>query len=330
MTRTSTLTRRAVQALGATALSATVALAVTGAPASAATAFESSPVGYGAGTTGGTGGPTVTVTSVSAFTSAVADSAARTVRVSGNLALSSGTLVKIGSNKTVIGVGSGSGFTGGGLAVDKSTNVIIRNLSISKAVGTDAIQIIRGASRVWIDHNDLSSDMDHGKDFYDGLVDITHAADNITVSWNKFHNHFKVSLVGHSDSNTSEDTGKLHVTYSHNWFDTVNSRLPSLRFGTGHAYDNYFNNVGDSAVHSRMNAQFLVQNNVFENTKTCIETTGDSKTDGFVNESGNSFGGCANKITRTGSFTKAPYSYTLDSTSSVKAMVTAGAGVGKI
>jgi len=238
--------------------------------------------------------------------------------------------VKIGSNKTVLGVGSGSGFTGGGLAISKSTNVIIRNLSISRAVGTDAIQVISGASRVWIDHNDLSSDLSHGKDYYDGLLDITHAADNITVSWNKFHDHYKVSLVGHSDSNAAEDTGKLHVTYSHNWFETVNSRLPSLRFGTGHAYDNYFHSVGDSAIHSRMGAQFLVQNNVFESTKTCIETTGDSDVDGYVNQSGNSFGGCANKITQTGSFTKAPYSYTLDATSSVKAAVTAGAGVGRI
>ena len=324
------LTRRALRALGITALGAAVAIAVPSPASGAGLAFESSPAGYGAGTTGGTGGETVTVTTVAAFTSAVTGTTARTVRVSGKLALSSGSLVKIGSNKTVVGVGSGSGFTGGGLAVDKSTNVIIRNLSIAKAVGTDAIQLIRGASKVWIDHNDLSSDMDHGKDYYDGLLDITHAADNITVSWNKFHNHYKVSLVGHSDSNASEDTGKLHVTYSHNWFETVNSRLPSLRFGTGHAYNNYFANVGDSAVHSRMGAQFLVQNNVFENTKTCIETTGDSDVDGYVNESGDSFGGCTNKITRTGSFTKAPYSYTLDSTSSVKATVTAGAGVGKI
>ncbi len=330
MTKTSMLTRRTAQAFGAGLLGAAMALAVPGGTASAAATFESSPVGYGAGTTGGAGGATVTVTTAAAFTSAVADSTARTVRVSGKITLSSGTLVKIGSNKTVLGVGSGSGFTGGGLAVDKSSNVIIRNLSISKAVGTDAIQLIRGASKIWIDHNDLSSDLDHGKDYYDGLLDITHAANNITVSWNKFHNHYKVSLVGHSDSNASEDTGKLHVTYSHNWFETVNSRMPSLRFGTGHIYNNYYDNVSDSAVHSRMNAQMLVQNNVFEKTDTCIETTGDSSVDGYVNQSGNSFGGCTNNITRTGSFTKAPYSYTLDATSSVKATVTAGAGVGKI
>ncbi|WP_410674390.1 polysaccharide lyase family 1 protein [Amycolatopsis sp. cmx-4-68] len=325
------MTRKAdfsLRVFGTAAIAVAMAVAVPAGVAHAA--YESSPAGFGAGTTGGAGGETVTVTTASAFTSAVADATARTVRVSGKIALASKTLVKIGSNKTVLGVGSGSGFTGGGLAVDKSSNVIIRNLAISKAVGTDAIQIQRGATRVWIDHNDLSSDLDHGKDYYDGLLDITHGADKITVSWNKFHDHYKVSLVGHSDSNAAEDTGKLHVTYSHNWFENVNSRMPSLRFGTGHAYDNYFHNVTDSAVHSRMNAQFLAQNNVFESTKVCLETTGDSDVDGYLNESGNSFGGCTNKITRTGSMTTAPYSFTLEATSTVKASVTAGAGVGRI
>ncbi|MFJ7214598.1 polysaccharide lyase family 1 protein [Amycolatopsis sp. NPDC098790] len=321
------MTSKSLRVFGTAAVAAAMAVAV---PTGVAHAYENSPVGFGAGTTGGAGGETVTVTTASAFTSAVADGTARTVRVSGKITLANKTLVKIGSNKTILGVGSGSGFTGGGLAVDKSSNVIIRNLAISKAVGTDAIQIQRGATRVWIDHNDLSSDLDHGKDYYDGLLDISHAADGITVSWNKFHDHYKVSLVGHSDNNAAEDTGKLHVTYSHNWFENVNSRMPSLRFGTGHAYDNYFRSVTDSAVHSRMNAQFLAQNNVFESTKVCLETTGDSDVDGYLNESGNSFGGCTNKITRTGSLTQAPYSFTLEPTSTVKATVTAGAGTGRI
>ena len=291
------MTRTARFSLRVSAAAALAAAAAVTAPAGVAhAAYESSPAGLGAGTTGGAGGETVTVTTASAFTSAVTGTTARTVRVSGKITLANKTLVKIGSNKTVLGVGSGSGFTGGGLAVDKSSNVIL----------------------------------DHGKDHYDGLLDISHAADGITVSWNKFHDHYKVSLVGHSDSNAAEDTGKLHVTYSHNWFDNVNSRLPSLRFGTGHAYDNYFRSVTDSAVHSRMNAQLLAQNNVFESTKTCLETAGDSDVDGYLNESGNSFGGCANKITRTGSMTSAPYSFTLEPTSTVKATVTAGAGAGRI
>lgn len=42
------------------------------------------------------------------------------------------------------------------------------------------------------------------------------------------------SLVGHSEKNVKEDTGHLRVSYLWNHFNNVNSRLPSLRFGTGH------------------------------------------------------------------------------------------------
>lgn len=287
-------------------------------------------VGYGAGTTGGAGGSTVTVSSLSALTSAVSGSSAKIVQVSGTI---SGTAdVKIGSNTTVLGLGSSASLVGISLNIDGSSNVIVRNLSISKVIASDttgdAIHIINGANHIWIDHNNLFSDLDHGKDYYDGLLDITHAADYITVSWNRFHDHYKVSLIGHSDSNGSEDTGHLHVTYHHNWFYNVNSRTPSLRFGTGHVYNNYFQNVTDSGVHSRMGAQMLIQNNVFSNVDTAITTTGDSDVDGFANVSGNDYGGATVTITQVGSFTQAPYSYTLDATSSVVSSVTASSGVG--
>ena len=318
-------------ALAATALGALAAVAVPATSAGAVVpAFESSPVGFGAGTTGGAGGATVTVTNATDLASAVAGDVPRIVRVSGTYTGTS--RIKIGSNKTVIGIGSTAGLVGIELDIDGTSNVIIRNLSISKVSANDgdAIHVADSASHIWIDHNDLSSDLAHGKDFYDGLLDITHASDLVTVSWNKFHDHFKVDLVGHSDTNGAQDTGHLRVTYSHNWFENVNSRLPSLRFGTGHSYNNFFDNVSDSAIHSRMGAQFLVQNNVFRSTKECITTTGDSPVDGFVNQSGNDFGGCVNDITQTGSFTSPPYSFTLDPTSSVQSEVVAGAGVGKV
>lgn len=48
---------------------------------------------------------------------------------------------------------------------------------------------------------------------YDGLLDITHASNLVTVSWNKFHDHWKGSLVGHSDNNAGEGTIKTsHVS----------------------------------------------------------------------------------------------------------------------
>jgi pectate lyase len=182
---------------------------------------------------------------------------------------------------------------------------------------------------VWIDHNSFSSDRDHGKDYYDGLLDINHGSDYVTVSWNTFKDHYKGSLVGHSDNNASEDTGHLRVTYHHNWFNNVNSRIPSLRFGTGHFYDNYV--VGaDTAVHSRMGAQMLVENNVFRTTTVAVTTNRDSDVDGYANLRGNDLGGAATEISQVGTFTAPPYSYTAEPASSVVASVTSGAGAGKL
>ena len=65
------------------------------------------------------------------------------------------------SNKTIIGVGANSGFTGAGLHLTARDNIILRNLVISKVgVGEgDAINLKR-THHVWIDHCDLSSDRD--------------------------------------------------------------------------------------------------------------------------------------------------------------------------
>jgi pectate lyase len=285
-------------------------------------------------TTGGGSAAATTVTSLSALTSAASGSSAAVIKVSGNFSCSGD--VKVASNKTIIGVGSSSGLTGCGLSLKGVSNVILRNLKIAKVQASsgngDAIHIESGAKHTWVDHNDLSSDTSHGTDYYDGLLDITHAADYITVSWNKIHDHVKCSLIGHSDSNGSEDKGHLHVTYDHNYFYNCDQRTPSLRFGTGHVYNNYFDgaSTGSTGIHSRMGAQMLVQNNVFRNVKVPIETTKDSSQDGYVNQSGNDFGGGANLITQTGSFTSAPYSAQLDATSSVVGLVTAGAGTGKV
>jgi pectate lyase len=316
--------RRAVAAAGLAAFALAAVPAISG--TAQAASYESSPVGYGAGTTGGGSASATTVTSLSAFKSAVSGGSAKVVKVSGLIPLSG--QVDIGSNTTVLGVGSSSGFTGGGLRIKGQSNVIIRNLVLSKPVGTDAITV-QSSTRVWVDHNDLSSDLTHGKDYYDGLLDITHAADYVSVSWNKFHDHYKVSLVGHSDDNASEDTGHLRVTYSHNWFTGVNSRLPSLRFGKGHLLNNYFQNVSGSGIHSRMGAEVYVERNVFTNVPDAITTTGDSDVDGYANQLNNIYNNSTTDITRTSSY-KPAYSYTPESNSTVVTSVTAGAGTGKV
>jgi pectate lyase len=285
------------------------------------------------GTNGGGNGPTVTVTSLSAFTSAVGAGTQQTVRLNGHFTCS--TEITVASNKTIYGIGSSSGLTGCGLKIKSVNNVIVRNMVINKvpaSVGNgDAIHIEK-ATHVWIDHNDLSSDTSHGTDFYDGLIDITHAGDFITVSWNKEHDHIKCNLLGHSDSNASEDTGHLRVTYHHNWFNNCDQRGPRVRFGNPvHVYNNYYNNSGTYGVATTCNAGVYVERNYFENTPNTVVTSTGSSPAGNVKLLNNFLVNSGAPQTRNGASVAAiPYSYTVDANNTVKSIVTSGAGTGKV
>jgi pectate lyase len=110
----------------------------------------------------------------------------------------------------------------------------------------------------------------------------------------------------------------------------VGSRLPRVRFGTVHLYNNLFTDAATSGIHCLMDSHRLVQNNVFVNVKLPVWTTEDSDRDGFAVATGNDFGGQQPVITQAGPFTKAPYPVTLDQTATVSALVKACAGTGKI
>lgn len=58
----------------------------------------------------------------------------------------------------------------------------------------DAVTI-QLSTNVWVDHCDLSGDETVGKDTYDGLVDLSHAADFVTISNTYFHNHVSPPLL---------------------------------------------------------------------------------------------------------------------------------------
>jgi pectate lyase len=301
--------------------------------ASAATYTQEGWSTQAGGTSGGSTSTTVTVTSLSALTTAAKASTSQTVYVNGNFSCSAD--VTVASNKSIIGVGSGSGLTGCGFKLNSVNNVILRNLKIAKVqAGTgngDAIHVDH-STHLWLDHNDLSSDTSHGTDYYDGLIDITHAGDYITVSWNYEHDHIKCNLLGHSDDNASEDTGHLRVTYHHNYFRNCDQRGPRVRFGNPvHVYNNYYYNSGTYGVATTCNAGVYVERNYFENTpKTVVTQTGDSPP-GNVKLLNNYLVNSGTPATRNGASVAAiPYSYTVDANNNVKSIVTAGAGTGKI
>lgn len=78
----------------------------------------------------------------------------------------------------------------------KVSNIILRNLKLHNPPESDDLIALNLATKVWIDHLDLSTDgLTGSKDFYDGLLDITHASDDVTVSWTKFHDHVRLTLL---------------------------------------------------------------------------------------------------------------------------------------
>ena len=172
--------------------------------------------------------------------------------------------VRVASDTTIVGMDDQSGFTGGGLDLNGNSNIIIKNLVISKAAGTDAITV-QGpdSTNIWIDHCDLSSELHPDGASYDGLVDITRAADLVTISWTTFHDHKDTGIIGHSDTNGAQDMGFLHVTYDHDWFRNVDAG-PRARFGNVHVLNVLFQQVTLYGVASTMSARVRVDHSYFE------------------------------------------------------------------
>lgn len=87
-------------------------------------------------------------------------------------------------------------LTGVGLTINGQSNVIVRNLKISKVLADNGDAItIQASKNVWVDHVDLSSDLDHDKDYYDGLVDVTHASEWVTISNSYIHDHVSICIL---------------------------------------------------------------------------------------------------------------------------------------
>ncbi len=279
------------------------------------------------GTTGGAGGPTVTVTTGAELTDYVGRPGPYTILVAGTISISG--MITVVADKSIIGVGATAHITGGGLQLGSTTrpgnNVIIRNLKFSQP-DDDSVSVTNAAHHVWIDHNEFLPGPD-------GSLDVKRQSTYVTVSWNRFTGTDKTMLLGHSDTYTA-DVGYLKVTYHHNFFDGANQRMPRVRFGEPvHVYNNYYRNIGLYAVASTQNAGVVVEGNAFENVAfPCYSTGGYADSDpGRLVARNNSF--TASGTCEAGGSVAEPssyYGYTLTPTAQVPAVVTAGAGVGRL
>jgi pectate lyase len=243
--------------------------------------------------------------------------------------------IHITSDKTLLGVGSGAHLRGIELEINAARNVIIRNVAVSDVIAegageaNDAIVITGGSRNVWLDRLDLYSDRENGEDYYDGLVEIKNAASFVTVSRSVFHDHHKVSLISSGDEQVGDTV--IRATYHHNRFYNCGSRMPSIRFGKAHIFNNYYHdNPSGSGVNSRMGAVVRVENNYFANSDDPIGSW-DSRSVGFWDVSNNLFVGATGSqpTTSTGELVP-PYEYALDAPADVPAVVEQIAGVGKL
>lgn len=198
--------------------------------------------------------------------------------------------IMIPSNTTIIGIADNAGFKNGTLYLKGVSNIVIRNLKVWDSLDyfppwyqnsennfnadMDCITV-EGSTYVWIDHCTLG-DTAHVYDTvstpagelswvnYDALCDITKGSNYVTVSNCQFLNDDKVGLVGSTDNGTTYgDTDKLKVTFHHNYYNNVGQRLPRVRFGQVHVYNNNYDNVSSCCVVVGKSAQIYVENNYF-------------------------------------------------------------------
>lgn len=290
--------------------------------------------GFGQYTTGGAGGQVVTVSDAAQFRTYVeTPNTPYVIQVSGTLELSGADSgrVRIQSNKTIRGIGDNPTIIGSLGFKNDCSNVIIERLTITcpkdYTSEEDGISIKERITHVVVTRCTLY-------DCWDGLLDVARRSDWITVSWCKFFftyrnsNNNRVSLVGNTDS--SGDEGTLHITFHHNWFgDLCMQRIPSVRYGRAHIYNNYYNCPGNLyCIWSRLYAECLIENNYFKDVNNPYYNIDyDTTVKGKIGASGNILDNCTGTVhPGTDAVFAPPYAYALDPAATIPAIVQWGAG----
>ncbi|MEP7048957.1 MAG: polysaccharide lyase family 1 protein [Pseudomonadota bacterium] len=273
-----------------------------GSTANGAGAPEITATGYGQGTTGGGDAKAVSVATLAALQTAIdgySGAGGLVLEYTGRFdftsikdpclqhTLPAQTLeIKNKSEITLVGAAGSSANFGIHIAAACS-NVIVRNMTIGLPPGGSDSDIvsIEGMSagvpkNVWLDHNEFFSSLavcaGAGDTAFDGMIDIKKGADLITVSYNYLHDHHKVSLNGYTDT----DDAPRHITFHHNVFENVGSRVPLQRHGYSHILNNVFSKVEASGINVRMGGYALIEDNYFENVNNPV-TARDSSEVGF-------------------------------------------------
>jgi pectate lyase len=249
--------------------------------------------------------------------------------------------LNVGSNKTLRGIGQDATIRGGvqihGSDAAPITNVILQNFRVDGAASgmEDAVQV-QYAHHLWIDHVEIW-------DGSDGNLDMTHGVNWVTVSWCKFHytsnymsledgDHRFSNLIGHSDDNAREDDGRLKISLHHNWWaEGVIERMPRVRFGQVHVFNNYFDSSdANYCVRAGRGAHLLIENNYFDGVDSPHQfNNSEDEGTAHITAAGNVYSGTSgDQVTGGGGepFTEVPYPVTLDAAEQLNELVPGCAG----
>jgi pectate lyase len=329
-----------------TLLAAVLALLLAGRAQAQAPVVNFALTGYASmttGTTGGAGGTSVTVSTGTALQAAINGNRSNlplTIYINGTITpANSPNLSKIDvkdrNNISIIGVGTSGEFNGIGIKIWRARNIIIQNVNVHHVLtgDKDCITIDGPSDHIWIDHCELHNEyqgVDH--DYYDGLLDSKNNCEYITYSWNYLHDAWKASLCGYEDT----DNYDRKITYHHNRFENINSRLPLFRFGNGHVFNNYYRDVVSTAANSRMGACLKIENNYFLNARNPY-VSAYSAQDGFGDIVGNLlvnspfvYSSDTHLLTACTAVVPYTYSQVLNNAADVAAVVVPNAGIGHL
>jgi pectate lyase len=300
--------------------------------------------GFGGSATGGTGGPVVTVNNYAdlLYYANTVGTGPYIIQISGAIPLPGEGGFKIRSNKTLVGIGENPTLIGNVGFQNRSKNIIIENLNITNpctSSSCDGISLKEEIENVLVTKCTIY-------DTGDGAFDISNESDLVTVSWCKFYynypapaeNHRFACLVGSSDKQT-EDQDDLQITYHHNWWtNRVKERMPRVRYGQVHVYNNYYSNLeaGGYCIGVGCGSRIRVENNYFNAVpapwKNYYSGQSDCSMDGHIGwNTGNIFYNCTRPTWATNEYATIftpPYDYTLHNAADVPAMVQAYAGAG--
>ncbi|KAM0129001.1 hypothetical protein ACHAO1_008708 [Botrytis cinerea] len=186
--------------------------------------------------------------------------------------------IKLGSNKSIIGVGSAGKIKGRGFYIAGAKNIIIQNVEFIEMNpkyiwGGDAISV-DGTDLLWIDHVKISR---IGRQFItmgpgaSNRVTISNSEFDGTTLWSaKCNNHHYWTLY----FTGSQDT----VTFKGNYIHNTSGRGPKV--GGLHssvtpnvflqASNNYWSNVAGNAFQIGEGAKVLAEGNIFESVTTPV------------------------------------------------------------